>query len=153
MLYKYWKYLLWQVTEGGRSDGTKEGSCLSSSQLWSSATLLFGKPSPGEQESPTTEKYPSDGTLLCVHTCSGAHRLLCSPIYCSSPGSSVPRVLQARTLEWVALGSSRASSRPQDWTHVFFVSCIGRWLFNRWASREASNLLGIYYCLSVFIEI
>ena len=33
---------------------------------------------------------------------------------CSPPGSSAHGVLQARTLEWVAVPSSRASSRPRD---------------------------------------
>ena len=28
---------------------------------------------------------------------------LCDPIDCSPPGSSVPGILQARTLEWVAI--------------------------------------------------
>ena len=31
----------------------------------------------------------------------------------SAPGSSVPGILQARILEWVAMPSSRGSSRPQ----------------------------------------
>ena len=33
---------------------------------------------------------------------------------CSLPDSSVHGVLQARVLEWVAISSSRASSRPRD---------------------------------------
>ena len=36
--------------------------------------------------------------------------------HCSSPGSSVHGILQARMLEWVALPSSRGSSRPKGWT-------------------------------------
>ena len=40
---------------------------------------------------------------------------------CSPPGSSVHRTLHARTLEWVAMPSSRGSSRPRDHTQV---SCI-----------------------------
>ena len=35
-------------------------------------------------------------------------------------------ILQARILEWVAMLSSRGSSRPRDRTHVSYVSCIGR---------------------------
>ena len=31
---------------------------------------------------------------------------LCNPIDGSPPGSAVPRILQARTLEWVAISSS-----------------------------------------------
>ena len=33
---------------------------------------------------------------------------LCDPIDCSPPGSSVPRILQARTLEWIAISFSNA---------------------------------------------
>ena len=33
---------------------------------------------------------------------------LCDPIDGSPPGSSVPRILQARTLEWVAISFSSA---------------------------------------------
>ena len=42
---------------------------------------------------------------------------------CSPPGSSVHGISQARILEWVAISSSRGSSRPRDRT---LVSCIGR---------------------------
>ena len=33
---------------------------------------------------------------------------LCNPIYGSPPGSTVPGILQARTLEWVAISFSNA---------------------------------------------
>ena len=33
---------------------------------------------------------------------------LCDPIDCSPPGSPVPGILQARTLEWVAISFSSA---------------------------------------------
>ena len=33
---------------------------------------------------------------------------LCDPIDVSPPGSAVPRILQARTLEWVAISFSNA---------------------------------------------
>ena len=38
---------------------------------------------------------------------------LCDPVKCSPPGSSVHGTLQARTLEWAAVPSSRGSSRPR----------------------------------------
>ena len=37
---------------------------------------------------------------------------LCNPMDCSSPGSSVHGILQARVLEWVATSFSRESSGP-----------------------------------------
>ena len=53
---------------------------------------------------------------------------LCDPMDCSLPGSSVHGILQAGILKWVAVPSSRGSSRPGDQTHISYVSCIGRWV-------------------------
>ena len=44
----------------------------------------------------------------------------------SPPGSSVSGILQARILEWVAISSSRGSSRPRDWAQV---SCVAGRLY------------------------
>ena len=38
---------------------------------------------------------------------------LCDPMDCSPPGSAVHVILYARTLEWVAMPSSRGSSQPK----------------------------------------
>ena len=38
----------------------------------------------------------------------------CGPMDCSPPGSSVHGILQASTLEWGAISSSRGSSQPRD---------------------------------------
>ena len=62
---------------------------------------------------------------------------LCDPVDCSPPGSSIHGILQARILEWVAISSSRGSSRPRDWTWVSFIA--GRF-FTIWATREAQFL-------------
>ena len=43
-----------------------------------------------------------------------SHVWLWDPMACSPPGSSVPRILQAGKLEWVAMASSRGSSRPRE---------------------------------------
>ena len=51
---------------------------------------------------------------------------LCHPMDHNPPGCSVHGILQARILEWVAMPSSRRSSRSRDWTRVSYVSCIGR---------------------------
>ena len=53
---------------------------------------------------------------------------LCDHMDCSLPGSGVCGILQARILEWVAISSSRGSSRPRDRTHVSGISSIGRWI-------------------------
>ena len=52
---------------------------------------------------------------------------------CSLPGSSVHEIFQARILEWVAISSSRGTSRPRDRTRV---SCIVGRHFTVWATRE-----------------
>ena len=38
---------------------------------------------------------------------------LCEPMDCSPPGSPIHGMLQARILDWVAMPSSRGSSKPQ----------------------------------------
>ena len=38
-------------------------------------------------------------------------------------------ILQARILEWVDMPSSRGSFWPRNWTHISYVSCIGRLFF------------------------
>ena len=62
---------------------------------------------------------------------------LCDPRYCRTPGSSVHGISQARILEWVAVSSSRTSSRPRDQTHV---SCIGQWILYHWAITLLNRL-------------
>ena len=52
---------------------------------------------------------------------------LCDPMNYSPPGCWIRGTLQARILEWVAVPSSRGSSRPRDQTHISYVSCIRRW--------------------------
>ena len=47
---------------------------------------------------------------------------VCDPADCSPPDSSVHGVLQARTLEWVAMPSSRESSQPRDQTQVSLIA-------------------------------
>ena len=62
---------------------------------------------------------------------------LCKPIDCSPPGSSVHGVLQARTLEWVAIFSSRGSSRPRDGIRV---DCMGRRVLYHTTTWKAQGL-------------
>ena len=39
---------------------------------------------------------------------------LCDPMDCSTPGSSVHGISQAKILEWVTISVSRGSSQPRD---------------------------------------
>ena len=52
-------------------------------------------------------------TLVCTAAAGGAKSLqscptLCDPTDGSPPGSPIPGILQARTLEWVAISFSKA---------------------------------------------
>ena len=58
---------------------------------------------------------------------------LCDPTDCSPPGSSVHGISQPRTMEWVAIPFSRASS----WRDQTCISCLGRQILYHWATREA----------------
>ena len=72
-------------------------------------------------------------TLTEFHnSISRAYPTLCDPMDCSLPGSSVHGIFQARLLEWVAMPSSRGSSRARDSTHVFCVSCIAGGFVTLW---------------------
>ena len=51
---------------------------------------------------------------LCLCVVAQSCLTLWEPVDCSPPGSSVHGILQARTLEWVAICSSRSSSQPRD---------------------------------------
>ena len=52
---------------------------------------------------------------------------------CSPPGSSVHGILQARTLEWVAIPFARGSSHSRGQTQV---SCIAGRFFTIWTPRN-----------------
>ena len=54
--------------------------------------------------------------FACVHACSLQPRpTLGNPMDCSPPGSSVRGILQARTLEWVAVSFFQESFLTQGW--------------------------------------
>ena len=63
---------------------------------------------------------------------------LCNPMDCSSQGSSVHEILQARILGCVVMPSSRGSSQPRDRTQVSRIA--GRF-FTIWATREAQYVI------------
>ena len=60
---------------------------------------------------------------MCVHAeLLQSCLTLCDLMDYSPPGSSVHEILQARTLEWIVIPSSRGFSQFKDQTHV---SCLG----------------------------
>ena len=52
--------------------------------------------------------FPYDGSAAAAANSLQSCPTLCDPIDGSSPGSPVPGILQARTLEWVAISFSSA---------------------------------------------
>ena len=86
------------------------------------ADFLRTPPPPPRREAP--EAPP--GIYMCSTSCRSVAQLytiLCNPMDCSLPGSSVHGILQARILERVAISFSRGSSWTRDRT---CISCTGR---------------------------
>ena len=78
-----------------------------------------------EKEWDTTYRLNSSSSKLktSLHTAAAAAAkslqscpTLCNPIDGSPPGSPIPGILQARTLVWVVMLSSRGSSQSRDRT-------------------------------------
>ena len=67
--------------------------------------------------------------------CCCAYSLSCVQLFVT-PGSSVHGILQARTLDWVAMPSSRGPPQPRDQTQV---SHTAGGFFTNWATREAQQ--------------
>ena len=73
--------------------------------------------------------------------------ILCNPMDCSPPGSSVHGILQARILQWVVMSSSRGCSQPRDWTQVFHIA---GGFFTIWATREGLKVAFVYLNILIF---
>ena len=66
------------------------------------------------------------------------------------PGFSVQGILQARTLEWVAISFSRGSSWPRDQAQV---SCIPGRFFASWATKGRFSNQGRDLIYLIFLEL
>ena len=77
------------------------------------------------------DKAAAAAAKLC-HTCP----ILCDPIDGSPPGSPVPGILQARTLEWVAISFSNAWKGKAK---VKLLSCV-RLLATTWTTAHQAPL-------------
>ena len=80
--------------------------------------------------------------------------MLCNPMDCTLPGSSVREIHQARILEWIAMPSSGASSKSRDQTwSLMFTPLAGRF-FTISATWEALGEITIciyYVCVCVCV--
>ena len=66
---------------------------------------------------------------------------LCDPVDCSSPGSSVHGIVQARILEWVAISFSREHYQLH---YHHFYACF--WTCWAWNNKDTVLLYSIHYC-------
>ena len=89
------------------------------------AACWTARPAPSHSQSrtdltrPDTHETPldlGDGTVNQLCCCLGTKSCLTlrEPLDSGPPGPSVHGILQARTLEWVAISSSRGSSQPRN---------------------------------------
>ena len=93
--------------------------------------------SEGQLHSETAPGCHSGALVVVVQLLSRVW-LFCNLTDCSSPGSSVHGILQARILEWVAISFSRGSSWPRD---QICSSLIGRWILYCWDTKETLESL------------
>ena len=96
---------------------------------------------------PVPRTVPDTVSAKSLQSC----QTLCDPMDCSSPGSSVHGIFQARILEWIAMSFSRGSSQPRDQTCFASISCIGSRVLYHSATLEAhlihsSHLVNIFLC-------
>ena len=75
--------------------------------------------------------------------------ILCDPVDCSPPGSSVHGILQARILEWVAMPFSMRSSQSRNRTRVSWISCIADRFFYCWATKVQLSIIRCMYYINI----
>ena len=76
---------------------------------------------------------------------------LCKPMDCSSPGSSVHGILQARILEWIAVPLSRGSSWPRDQTKISWIA--GRFFIMLHGLHDMKHLRHHFLKISINIRL
>ena len=80
-----------------------------------SCVQLFVTPWTAAYQAPQSVEFSrQEYWLLLLLLSRFSHPTLCNPIDGSPPGSAVPGILQARTLEWVAISFSMGLSQPRD---------------------------------------
>ena len=128
-----------RLRAGGEGDNRGWDSWMASLTQWtwiwvsSGSWWWTGRPGVLQSNGSQSRTWLSNWTELINGSCVLIeHACLCSvatvmrPIDYSPPGFSLYGIFQTRLLDWVAISSSRVSSQPRDWTHVFCISCTGR---------------------------
>ena len=120
----------WERAPGVGNSNPLQYSCLENSigrGAWQASYSPWGL-----KESETTEHIPTHQGSVLHHAAAAAAvaaslqscLTLCNPIDRSPPGSPIPGILQARTLEWVAISFSNALKWK---VKVNLLSCVRLW--------------------------
>ena len=82
---------------------------LSVHEILQARILEWDLPDPGIEPTSQADEFFTTGAAAAATKSLQSCPTLCDPIDGSPPGSPVPGILQARTLEWVAISFSNAS--------------------------------------------
>ena len=82
------------------------------------------------------KKLNCSKVLVCAKSLQSCS-ILCDPMDCSLPRSSVMGILQIRILLWAPVPSSRGFSRHRDEIPVSYISCIDNRFLTTSATWEA----------------
>ena len=104
-------------------------------------TVTWGQVSFSALQALCIGSAPAAAAAKSLQSCS----TLCDPTDGSPPGSPDSGILQARTLEWVAISFSRGSSWPRVQTHV---SCIVDGFFTAEPRTKAQTHLPVHRVFS-----
>ena len=117
--------LCWALRDQWDEEGQRKGA-----ELWNSMYKGPGAMEKDEAQGRTLagcQMYPGGSKEpLCMCLLSQSCLTLCNPMDYSPPGSFVHGIFQARILTWVAMPSSRGSSRPRDQTCCLLCPLHGR---------------------------
>ena len=103
----WWTVIFVMVLKGHSECDMSNESLFRTDELWHTY-LLHWK----EYERTITRLTSYAAAAKSLHSC----RTLCDPIDGSPPGSPIPGILQARTLEWVAISFSMHESEKSKWS-------------------------------------
>ena len=90
----------------------------------------------------STLKTSIDIYTPCMCVCAKWLQLcptLCNPMDCNLPGSSVPGILQARILEWVAQLSSKESNEETSSPCLYFLESLVSFLFQYFSYKNTGK--------------
>ena len=117
--------LCWALRHQWDEEGQRKGA-----EMWNSTYKGPGAVEKDEAQGRTPagcQTYPGGSKEpLCMCMLSQSCPTLCNPMDYSPPGSFVHGIFQAILLTWVAMPSSRGSSRPRDQTCCLLCPLHGR---------------------------